>query len=85
MNPYYFGSRDRRLFGIHEAAQRSSASRGVVLCHPWGPEYIYEPILKDIEKAAELGNLDAEAVRRIRRQIQIETEEAARRREESKE
>ena len=50
-----------------------------------GPEYIYEPILKDIEKAAELGNLDAEAVRRIRRQIQIETEEAARRREESKE
>jgi uncharacterized protein len=41
MNPYYFGSRDRRLFGIHEAAQRSSASRGVVLCHPWGPEYIY--------------------------------------------
>jgi len=43
-------------------------------------EYIYQPILKDIEEAAESGNLDAEAVRRIRLQIQIETEEAARRR-----
>ncbi len=41
MNPYYFGTHDRRLFGIHEAAQRSLASRGVVLCHPWGNEYIH--------------------------------------------
>ena len=41
--------------------------------------YIYEPILKDIEEAAQAGNLDEEAVRRIRRQIQLETEEVARR------
>jgi uncharacterized protein len=41
MNPYYFGTHDRRLFGIYEAAQRSLASHGVVLCHPWGAEYIH--------------------------------------------
>lgn len=41
MNPYYFGTRERRLFGVYEAAQRSLTSRGVVLCHPWGAEYIY--------------------------------------------
>lgn len=41
MNPYYFGTHDRRLFGIYEAAQRSSTSHGVVLCHPWGAEYIH--------------------------------------------
>jgi uncharacterized protein len=41
MNPYYFGTHERRLFGIHEAAQRSVISRGVVLCHPWGGEYIH--------------------------------------------
>jgi len=43
------------------------------------PPYIYEPIIKDIEIAAEAGNLDEEAVRRIRLQIQLETEEVARR------
>ena len=42
--------------------------------------YIYQPILQDIERAAQAGHLDAEAVRRIRRQIQLEAEEAARRR-----
>ncbi len=41
MNPYYFGTQERRLFGIYEAAQRSFANRGVVLCHPWGGEYIH--------------------------------------------
>jgi pimeloyl-ACP methyl ester carboxylesterase len=41
MNPFYFGSPDRRLFGIYEAARRSKASRAVVLCHPWGAEYIH--------------------------------------------
>jgi uncharacterized protein len=41
MNPYYFGTRERRLFGVYEAAQGSLASRSVVLCHPWGAEYIY--------------------------------------------
>lgn len=41
MNPYYFGTHERRLFGIHEAPQRSLARRGVVLCYPWGAEYIH--------------------------------------------
>lgn len=41
MNPFYFGTRERRLFGIHEAAQPSMAGHGVVLCHPWGSEYIH--------------------------------------------
>jgi pimeloyl-ACP methyl ester carboxylesterase len=41
MNPYFFGTHERRLFGIYEAPQRSSAGRGVVLCYPWGAEYIH--------------------------------------------
>jgi pimeloyl-ACP methyl ester carboxylesterase len=41
MNPYFFGSKERRLFGIHEAPQRSSAARGAVLCSPLGTEYIH--------------------------------------------
>jgi pimeloyl-ACP methyl ester carboxylesterase len=41
MNPYFFGTNERRLFGVYEAAQQSLTGRGVVLCHPWGAEYIY--------------------------------------------
>jgi pimeloyl-ACP methyl ester carboxylesterase len=41
MNPFYFGSPERRLLGIYEAARQSKASRAVVLCHPWGAEYIH--------------------------------------------
>ena len=41
MNAYYFGTRERRLFGVYEAARGSLASRSVVLCHPWGDEYIH--------------------------------------------
>jgi uncharacterized protein len=41
MNPFYFGTHERRLLGVYEAARRSKASRGVVLCHPWGAEYIH--------------------------------------------
>jgi transcriptional regulator with XRE-family HTH domain len=43
-------------------------------------DYIYQPLLRDIEQAAQAGHLDAEAVLRIRKQIQVEAEEAARRR-----
>jgi pimeloyl-ACP methyl ester carboxylesterase len=38
MTPLFFGSSDRRLFGIYSPG--SSASRAVVLCNPWGQEYI---------------------------------------------
>jgi pimeloyl-ACP methyl ester carboxylesterase len=41
MNPFYFGTDERRLFGVYEAARRSLARRAVVLCHPWGAEYIH--------------------------------------------
>jgi uncharacterized protein len=42
MNPFYFGSRERRLLGIYEAPRHSKAGgRAVVLCHPWGAEYIH--------------------------------------------
>jgi pimeloyl-ACP methyl ester carboxylesterase len=41
MNPFYFGTQDRQLFGIYEAARGSKASRAVVVCHPWGTEYIH--------------------------------------------
>jgi pimeloyl-ACP methyl ester carboxylesterase len=44
MNPFLFGSGERRLFGIYSAANPTAVarpSRVVVLCHPWGPEYQY--------------------------------------------
>lgn len=41
MTPFYFGSGDRRLFGIYTPAQRAAGrERAVVLCHPWGVEYL---------------------------------------------
>jgi pimeloyl-ACP methyl ester carboxylesterase len=44
MNPFFFGSSARRLFGIYSVANRTAAAgpgRAVVLCQPWGPEYQY--------------------------------------------
>jgi pimeloyl-ACP methyl ester carboxylesterase len=41
MNPFYFGTAERRLFGIYEAARRLPVRGAVVLCHPWGSEYIH--------------------------------------------
>lgn len=41
MNPFYFGSAQRRLFGLYTPARAGSARmRAVVLCHPWGQEYL---------------------------------------------
>ncbi|TVP72394.1 MAG: hypothetical protein EA352_12675 [Gemmatimonadales bacterium] len=41
MNPFHFGSADRALFGIHQPpAVRGLAPRGVVLCYPFGVEYM---------------------------------------------
>jgi pimeloyl-ACP methyl ester carboxylesterase len=42
MHPFYFGPSQGPLFGVyHEATGgRPSRSRGVVLCHPYGHEYI---------------------------------------------
>lgn len=42
MHPYYFGRGGRRLFGVYESAVlRAPTQRGVVLCHPWGAEYLH--------------------------------------------
>jgi pimeloyl-ACP methyl ester carboxylesterase len=41
VNPIYFGSGQRRLFGMYTPAQAQGArSRAVVLCPPWGEEYL---------------------------------------------
>lgn len=40
MNPLLFGSRARQLFGIHAPAAGQRQRRGVVLCAPWGQEYL---------------------------------------------
>jgi uncharacterized protein len=41
--PYYFGTSERRLFGVYEPAADVGSSRrcAAVLCYPWGSEYIY--------------------------------------------
>jgi uncharacterized protein len=42
MNPFFFGTSERRLFGIYEPAGASStAQRAAILCYPWGAEYLY--------------------------------------------
>lgn len=39
MNPIHFGSRDRLLFGVYHVPEKGG-SKGVVLCYPWGQEYL---------------------------------------------
>jgi pimeloyl-ACP methyl ester carboxylesterase len=41
MNPFYFGTGDRRIFGVYEAARRGARKQAAVLCHPWGSEYLH--------------------------------------------
>jgi uncharacterized protein len=41
MTPLFFGSAQRRLFGAYEAPRTGgSSARAVLLCYPWGQEYI---------------------------------------------
>lgn len=40
MTPFFFGTSSRRLFGIYTAGAARS-QRAVVLCHPWGQEYLH--------------------------------------------
>jgi pimeloyl-ACP methyl ester carboxylesterase len=39
MTPFYFGTSSRRLFGLYTPGS-ARASRAVVLCPPWGQEYL---------------------------------------------
>jgi pimeloyl-ACP methyl ester carboxylesterase len=42
MTPLYFGTGQRRLFGVLDPAQaRSTQAQAAVICYPWGPEYIF--------------------------------------------
>jgi alpha/beta superfamily hydrolase len=41
MNPFFFGTSERRLFGLYTPGHaREAAPRAVVLCYPWGQEYL---------------------------------------------
>ena len=39
MISFYFGSTERRLFGVYHPAQGGGGNRAVLLCYPWGFEY----------------------------------------------
>jgi pimeloyl-ACP methyl ester carboxylesterase len=43
MIPFFFGVGQRRLFGVYDAANETAGSvpRAVVLCYPWGAEYLH--------------------------------------------
>lgn len=42
MTPFYFGTRQRRLFGVYDPAHKvGKAARAAVICHPWGSEQIH--------------------------------------------
>jgi uncharacterized protein len=44
VTPFFFGTGRRRLFGIYDSAGgtgRASGRRAIVLCYPWGSEYIH--------------------------------------------
>jgi pimeloyl-ACP methyl ester carboxylesterase len=41
MNPFFFGTRERRLFGLYTPGRGGGpGARAAVLCHPWGQEYL---------------------------------------------
>ncbi|MGE0766451.1 MAG: alpha/beta hydrolase [Hyphomicrobiaceae bacterium] len=42
MMPFFFGTRERRLFGAYDPARTTKrAARAALICAPWGNEYIY--------------------------------------------
>jgi pimeloyl-ACP methyl ester carboxylesterase len=43
VTPFFFGTGRRRLFGISDSASWTgrASGRAIVLCNPWGPEYIH--------------------------------------------
>jgi uncharacterized protein len=40
MTPFFFGTSDRRLFGVYQPSRREAGRSGVVLCYPSGQEYV---------------------------------------------
>lgn len=42
MKPLFFGTAERRLFGIYEPpASGTAGKRAAILCYPWGAEYLH--------------------------------------------
>lgn len=42
MKPFFFGTGERRLFGIYEPPAAGSAGRrAAIFCYPWGAEYLH--------------------------------------------
>jgi len=42
VTPFFFGTAERRLFGVYEpAAVGTNAKRAAIFCCPWGAEYLY--------------------------------------------
>ena len=39
MNPFFFGTKERRLFGAYDPP-RGAGRRGAVICYPWAREYL---------------------------------------------
>jgi dienelactone hydrolase len=39
VNPFYFGTKEHRLFGAYDPP-RDGGGRGVVICYPWAREYL---------------------------------------------
>lgn len=57
MTPLFFGESSRRLFGVYTPAHaRGGKARGVVICQPWGTEY-----LRAHRSVCQLGRLLAES------------------------
>jgi pimeloyl-ACP methyl ester carboxylesterase len=57
MTPLFFGTSQRRLFGLYlPPRRRVPAPKSIVLCHPWGQEY-----LRAHRSMRQLGNLLAAA------------------------
>jgi exosortase A-associated hydrolase 2 len=40
MNAFFFGTEGRRLFGVYDPARGGGGTRAVVICQPWGQEYL---------------------------------------------
>ena len=42
MNPFFFGTASRRLYGLYQPRRMASPrNRAVVFCYPWGSEYLH--------------------------------------------
>lgn len=57
MKPFYFGNPGRPLFGIHHPPRGVTRRTGVVICHPFGQEYLraHRPLREMAARVSEAG------------------------------